>query len=479
MTPFNGTGPGFRTRAIHGGHVPRRHRGATAVPLYSTSSYAFGTSDDLAQAFEGRRPDDIYSRISNPTVRAFEQRLALLEGGVGSFATASGMAAVGALFATLTESGSRVIFAQSLFGGTLLYLREVAGRAGVSIDLVDMDSDKAFAAALAKDPKPRFVFFETLGNPRLDIPPIAERCAAAAAAGVPTVIDATLSSPALFDGKSAGAAIVMHSLTKYITGNGTTIGGAVTDLGTFDWSTHESNAIAQAGGRVDRRFAFLAALRRQGALNGGVAASPFSAFLACLGLETLDLRMAAHVENATTLAEFLATHPAVTKVRYPGHAQDPYHTRAGAYFRGGVGAVLCFDVGSRKAAFAVADALKLATRASNLGDAKTLVIHPASTIFHDCTEEERRFSGVTEGLLRVSVGIENKEDLINDFDRALAAAGGGRADAVGGPAAGALGNAAAADGGAGTRGERGGTPSERADTEAGHNNKRAATQPHS
>ncbi len=413
---------GFRTKAIHGGQVPRRHRGATSVPLYSTASYAFETTDDLAKAFAGRHPGDIYSRISNPTVRAFEQRLALLEGGVGSFATASGMAAVGTLFSTLTEAGSRVVFARSLFGGTLLYLREIAARAGVEIDLVDLDDDTAVAEALFREPRPRFLFFETLGNPRLDIPPIDKRCAEATDAGVPTVIDATLSSPALFDAKAAGASVVLHSVTKYITGNGTTIGGAVTDLGTFDWATHESRAIGQAVGSVDKRFAFLAALRRQGALNGGVAASPFVAFLACLGLETLDLRMAAHLENARALASFLSGHPAVTSLRYPGHPKDPYHQREREYFRGGVGAVLCFDVSSRKVAFAVSDALKLATRASNLGDAKTLVIHPESTIFHDCTDKEKRFSGVTEGLLRVSVGIENTEDLLHDFDQALEAA---------------------------------------------------------
>ena len=424
---------GFRTRAIHAGTRPSRHGGATSVPLYNSASFAFDSAEDLAMAFEGRHPGYIYSRISNPTVRAFEARIASLENGLASFAAASGMAAINTLFATLTEAGSRVVFARSLFGGTLLYLRDIAARVGVAVDLVDLEDAEAVEAALADSGRgrPRFLFTETLGNPRLDVADIPRIAEQARRAGVPLIVDATLSSPALFDGKSGGASVVMHSTTKYISGNGTVVGGVITDLATFDWSTHQSSAIARGLKEGGTRLAFALALRRQGGLNTGVVMSPFNAYLGLLGLETLDLRMRAHVRNAHALAGFLREHPGVDRVRYPGLQDDPYYDVALASYPGlqahgapaaripAVGALLTFDVGSRERAFAVANALKLATTATNLGDAKTLIIHAASTIFHDCSDEEKQFSGVTEGLLRVSVGIEDIDDLIADFDQAL------------------------------------------------------------
>ena len=413
----------MQTRAIHSGSNPSRNRGATSVPIYQSSSFAFSSAEDLAMAFEGRHPGYIYSRITNPTVQAFEQRVASMEGGIGSFAAASGMAAIQTLFYALTESGSRVIFARSLFGGTLLFLRDIAARAGVTVDFVDIDDLEALEAALAGGASvpPRFLFFETLGNPRLDIPPIHEAISLAADAGVPTIVDATLSSPALFDAKSAGAAAVLQSTTKYISGNGTVIGGAVTDLSNFDWKQHRSEAIAQSRNEVGNDLAFIATVRRQGGLNAGVVMSPFTAFLGLLGLESLPIRMRVHVENAQNLAAFLSTQASVNAVRYPGLESDPYFDRTQRYFRDGAGALLTFDVGSRERAFEIANHLNLVTRATNLGDAKTLIIHPASTIFHDCTDEEIKFSGVTEGLLRLSVGIEDVDDIKSDLEQALGA----------------------------------------------------------
>ena len=411
----------MQTRAIHAGSNPSRNRGATSIPIYQSSSFAFSSAEDLALAFEGRHPGYIYSRITNPTVQAFEQRVAALEGGVGSFAAASGMAAIQTLFYALSESGSRVIFARSLFGGTLLFLRDIAIRAGVTVDFVDIEDLNALSDSLAGGKKPRFVFFETLGNPRLDVPPIHEAISLATDAGVPTIVDATLSSPVLFDAKSAGAAAVLHSTTKYITGNGTVIGGAITDLGIFDWNQHSSEAIAQSRSEVGNDLAFIATLRRQGGLNAGVVMSPFSAFLGLLGLETLPIRMKVHVENTRNLASFLKEQSSVESVRYPGLQSDPYYDRSQRYFRNDAGALLTFDVGSREQAFKIADKLDLVTRATNLGDAKTLIIHPASTIFHDCTEDELKFSGVTEGLLRLSVGIEDLDDLKSDLEQALGA----------------------------------------------------------
>ena len=408
---------GFRTRSIHGGINAKRNRGATAIPLYYSSSFAFESAEDLAAAFEGRHPGYIYSRISNPTVQAFEQRVTALEGGTGSFATASGMAAIGALFSALTESGSGVVFSRSLFGGTILYLRDVATRAGVSVQFVDMDDRPALEAALSD--RPRFLFFETVGNPRLDIPPIDEAVALAAAHGVPTIIDATASSPALFCARDHGAAVVLHSTTKLITGSGTAIGGVITDLARFDWSTHDAVAIHREVPRVGRGFAFLAALRRQAGLGAGLSMSPFTAFLSALGLETLALRAEAQSRNALALAGFLHSHPKTGRVRFPGLPDDPYHERDRRFFRGASGTLVTFDLEDRAAAFAFMNRLRLALRATNLGDAKTLVIHPASTIFHDCSAEELAYSGVTEGLVRVSAGLEDIEDIVADFDQAL------------------------------------------------------------
>ena len=412
--------PGLRTRAIHGGIHPTRNRGATTIPLYNSSSFAFESAEDLAAAFEGRHPGYIYSRITNPTVQAFEQRIAALEGGVGSIATASGMAAIQALFYALAESGSEVLFSRSLFGGTVLFLRDVASRAGITVTFVDLEDTAELESAISR--RPRFLFFETVGNPGLDIPPIDSAVRIAAKGGVPTIIDATVSSPALFCAKEWGAAAVIHSTTKMITGSGTVIGGVVTDLGQFDWSRHESVAVRGESERFGNGLALIAALRRQAGLNAGLVMSPFNAFVSALGLETLALRAAAHGENALRLAEYLRGHSAVGAVRYPGLAGDPYHERERAFFNGSSGGLVTFSVQNRAVAFGVMNRLRLAMRATNLGDAKTLVIHPASTIFHDCTPVERARAGVTDGLIRISVGLENAEDIIADFDQALAGA---------------------------------------------------------
>lgn len=408
----------MQTLAIHAGIHPPRNRGATTIPLYNSSSFAFASAEDLANAFAGRHPGYIYSRITNPTVQAFEQRVAAIEGGPGSIATSSGMAAIQALFYALTEAGSEVLFSRSLFGGTVLFLRDIAARAGITVSFVDLDDSPALHAALAR--MPRFLFFETVGNPRLDIPPIESAIAAAASYGVPTVVDATVSSPAVFSAKTCGAAAVMHSTTKLITGSGTVIGGVVTDLGQFDWSTHASSAIRAERARVGNDLALVAALRRQAGLNAGLVMSPFNAFLSALGLETLPLRAAAHGANALALAEYLSAHPKASSVRYPGLADDPYNDRERAFFCGRSGQLVTFCLADRAEAFRFMNALELAIRATNLGDAKTLVIHPASTIFHDCSDEEREYAGVTEGMVRVSVGLETSDDIIEDFDRAFA-----------------------------------------------------------
>lgn len=411
---------GLRTRAIHGGAHPTRNRGATAIPLYNSSSFAFESAESLERAFEGRHPGYIYSRITNPTVQAFEQRMAAVEQGIGSIATASGMAAIQALFYALAESGSEVVFSRSLFGGTVLFLRDVARRAGVKVRFVDLEDEASLVRALER--RPRFLFFETVGNPKLDVPPMDRVVGQASRYGVPVVIDATISSPALFSAKRIGAAAVMHSATKLISGNGTVIAGVITDLGRFNWGEHASPAIAEERARVGNELALIAALRRQAGLNAGLVMSPFTAFITALGLETLELRAVAQAENARRLAEYLRSDDRVRAVRFPGLVDDPYHERAERYFPSGCGQLLTFELGERERAFRFLNRLELVLRATNLGDAKTLAIHPASTIFHDCSGEELEFSGVTDGLVRVSVGLENVEDIISDFDQALGGA---------------------------------------------------------
>lgn len=405
----------FSTKAVHAGYQAEATTGACSLPIYGTASYAYEGPDELSEAFVGRRFGHIYSRISNPTVSAFEVRMNALENGRGAVATSSGMSAIATAVLTLASQGDEIASSTSLFGGTLHLFNDVFSRCGIVTRYADPCDLDAFAAILNE--RTRLIFVESLGNPKLDVPDVAGLAALAAGRGIPLVIDSTLTPPCIFQPRDFGAAVSVHSATKYITGNGTAIGGVLVDLGTFDWTTSRSEHVAQFGKRAGR-LAFLAAVRKTIATNLGTAPSPFNAYLHCTGLETLPLRVKAHCSNAGKLAGFLARHPKVVEVNYPGLAASRHHDRARQQFDA-PGGLLTVRLGSKEGAFRLLRSLKLARNVANLGDVKTLVIHPASTIYSECSQEECSRAGVSDDLVRVSVGIEDSRDIIADFRQAL------------------------------------------------------------
>lgn len=408
---------GFETKAVHGGLDPSQHGGATSIPIYETSSFAYGRAQDLADVFEGKKYGHIYSRISNPTVTALEQRITALENGAGAIATASGMAAISTVLFALTRRDDEIISSSSLFGGTYLLFKRIFQKYGVKVTYVDLDKPERLKAVISE--RTKLVFLETIGNPKLDIPNIREIALIAVGENVPLIVDSTLTTPYLFDEKNAGASITIHSTTKYITGNGSTIGGVMVDLGNFDWSICKNSDISEFSREYGRDFAFLAVGRRHILQNTGSCPSPFSAYLQCLGLETLAVRMERHCSNAMRLAVFLNRHPKIIEVNYPGLESSPYHEIARSQFDNRYGALLTFRLGTKRKCFQLIDHLRLVKNLANLGDAKTLIIHPASTIYHECTDEEMAQAGVSEDMVRVSVGIETIDDIIDDFNQAL------------------------------------------------------------
>ncbi len=407
----------FETRAIHSGFEPAEHGGATSVPIYQTAAFAYETAQELAEVFEGRSYGHVYSRISNPTVAAFERRMAALEGGIGAVATASGMAAITTVLLALCGPGEEVVSSPGLFGGTLTLLNRLFRRYGVHTRYVDPLDLPALEAALSE--RTRLVFVESLGNPGLDVPDLGRIAALASRRRVPVVVDSTLTTPYLSPAREHGASLVVHSSTKYISGSGNSIGGVLVDTGLFDWSAVQNPELQVAAGRVGAEMAFLSLARRLVVQHTGSILSPFNAYLHCLGLETLALRMERHCSNALALAEFLQSHPGVEAVRYPGLKGDRGFEAATRQLGGRYGALLTARLGSRERCFRLIDRLRLASNLANLGDAKTLVIHPASTIYHDCTREEMVRAGVSDDLIRISVGIENPQDIIEDFRQAL------------------------------------------------------------
>lgn len=407
---------GFDTQAIHASQPLPSGGRPTAPPLYDSAAFAYDSAEELEQVFAGRRPGYVYSRISNPTVAEFEARLAALEDGRGAVAVASGMAAVTAALTALAKSGDSVIISKSLFGGTLLLATTILPRHGIVVRSVDMEDPDAVAAAI--DETTRAVFLESIGNPKLDVLPIREICAAATDRGVPTIVDNTLATPVLLRPKNHGAALVVHSTTKFINGSGTAVGGVVVDTGVFDWSRHLDADLAATVKRAGP-FGFLVHLRRRIVQNVGSFMAPIVAWTQLQGVATLGLRVARHCENAVALARFLESRREVVAVNYPGLESSPWHGRAERTLSGGFGGLLTFRLGSQAAAFEVLNRLSLVSQLANLGDAKTLAIHPYSTIYHECSDEERSAAGVTEDLVRVSVGIETGSDIITDFSQAL------------------------------------------------------------
>ncbi|HEX4721989.1 MAG TPA: O-acetylhomoserine aminocarboxypropyltransferase/cysteine synthase family protein [Pseudonocardiaceae bacterium] len=420
---------GFRTRALHAGGSPDPETGARAVPIYQTTSFVFEDADDAANLFALQKYGNIYSRIGNPTVAAFEERIASLEGGIGAVATASGQAAEFLTFAALAEAGEHIVSAAGLYGGTVTQLDGTLRRFGVSTTFVAGDSVDAYAATIT--PKTKLIYTEVVGNPSGTIADLAGLADLARANGIPLVVDATLATPYLCRPLEHGADIVLHSATKFLGGHGTTLGGVVVESGRFDWGNGRfprmTEVVPSYGGlRYWENFgeyAFCTRLRAEQLRDIGAVLSPHSAFLLLQGVETLPQRMAEHVQNAQRVARWLADDPRVSWVNYAGLAEHPHYERARRYLPLGPGAVFSFGVrGGRTAGRRFVESVELCSHLANIGDVRTLVIHPASTTHQQLSEEQLASGGVTSDLVRLSVGLEDVDDILWDLDQALAEA---------------------------------------------------------
>lgn len=420
----------FDTLALHGGQVPDPATGARAVPIYQTTSYVFENADHAASLFALATPGNIYTRMMNPTSDVFEKRVALLEGGVGALATASGQAAETLAVFNILRAGDELVAASTLYGGTHTLFSSTFPKFGVKVHFVDPGDPENFRRAITG--RTRALYGETIGNPLvnvLDIEPVAK---IAHEAGVPLIIDNTFATPYLCRPFDFGADIVVHSATKYIGGHGTSIGGILVDSGRFDWSNGRFPDLVDPdpsyhGVSYTKSFgpaAYIAKARVQMLRDLGPALSPFNAFLFLQGLETLSLRMERHSSNALRVAQFLSEHPKVTWVTYPGLPSHPTHALAKKYLRNGMaGGMMGFGVkGGLEAGRRFINNVRLISLLANVGDAKSLVIHPASTTHQQLTAEQQRAAGVTEDFIRLSVGIEDVEDILEDLDQALAKA---------------------------------------------------------
>jgi O-acetylhomoserine (thiol)-lyase len=406
----------FQTRAVHGGYIGGDQFWPGTMPIYETAAFACATAEEMADIFSGRKYGYIYSRTANPTVSAFEQKLNALDNGRGAVATASGMAAITTVLLTLTESGDEIAAAGGLFGGTILLFKDVFKKYGVNVRYAKSQDPADFEAVINE--RTRAIYVETIGNPKLDIPDLGALSKIGRKNNIPVIADATLSTPYLLDAKKFGVDIAVYSTTKYIMGSGTAIGGAFVDLGNFDWTKTKSTAVKTVSARL-RDIAFLGVARKQIAQNTGGCTAPFHAYLQNIGLETLSLRLERHSTNAQRLAEFLEKHPRVKRVSYPGLAGNEYHEIAKKQFNGLYSGLLTFNLDNRAECFKFIDSLKLVKKMTNFGDAKTLVIHPKSTIYADFSDEDAVLAGVTDDLIRVSVGLEGINDIIADFEQAL------------------------------------------------------------
>ncbi len=407
---------GFNTRAAHILGGDKTPHGATNAPLYLSSGFSADSADELAERFAGRRPGYIYSRISNPGVSAFEQQFASLEEGRGAIACSSGMAAISAVILTLCRTGDRVVAGSSLFGGTLMLFDSLLERMGVDVEYIDPSETQSFARAAEGA---ALCFVESIGNPKLDVVDVGALAEICSNEGTPLVVDSTLATPYAASGRALGAHLTVHSTTKFAAGTGNSVGGLVVDTGLFDWKKCRDPEVAESARRFGKELGFLALARRQVTRNTGNGMAPFDAFLQCTGLQTLGLRMERHCANAQALARFLERHELVESVNYPGLQSSPWYDIATRQFGTSCGALLTLRLGSSARALRFIDALDLAINTANLGDVRTMVIHPASTIYRDLSERSRAAAGVTDDLVRVSVGIEQVDDLIHDFDRAL------------------------------------------------------------
>jgi O-acetylhomoserine (thiol)-lyase len=419
------------TIALHGGQSPDPATNARAVPIYQTTSFVFDDTQHAADLFALKVPGNIYTRIMNPTWDVLEQRLAQLEGGIGALALASGQAAVTYAVLNLARAGDNIISVSQLYGGTYNFFAHTLPQFGVEVRWADADDPGAVARLV--DDKTRLVFGEVIGNPRINVLDVPAWAEAAHAQGLPLIVDNTVPTPLGCRVLELGADVAVHSLTKFIGGHGTSIGGAIVDAGSFDWTAHAERFPGLT--QPDPSYhgvvwtealgpaAYVGRARTVLLRNTGAAMSPFNAFLFLQGIETLPLRMERHNENAMKVARWLAEHEAVEYVYYPGLESDEYHEVAKRVLRGGFGALISFGVkGGREAGAAFIEALKLFSHLANIGDAKSLAIHNATTTHSQLNEEELAAAGVREDQIRLSIGLEHVDDLIADLDQALAAA---------------------------------------------------------
>lgn len=417
----------FETLQLHAGQVVDATTKSRAVPIYQTTSFVFEDTQEGAELFALQKAGNIYTRITNPTTSAFEERIAALEGGVGALATASGMAALTYTILGLAHAGDHVVAASTIYGGTFNLLKETLPRYGITTTFVDIDNLEEVEAAIKDNTK--LVLIETLGNPVINIPDIEKIAEIAHKHQIPLVADNTFATPYLINVFSHGVDIAVHSATKFIGGHGTTIGGVIVDSGKFDWavsgkfpqlveedpSYHNISYTRDVGAA-----AFIVAARVQLLRDMGAALSPFNSFLLLQGLETLSLRVERHVQNAEKIVDFLVNHPKVEKVNYPKLPDSPYHALAEKYLPKGVGSIFTFHVkGGEAEARKVIDSLEIFSNLANVADAKSLVVHPATTTHAQLSDSDLEAAGVTKNQIRLSIGLENVDDLIEDLRLAL------------------------------------------------------------
>jgi len=414
----------FSTDALHAGHDTSINGGTRAVPIYQSTAYVFNNSDHAANLFSLAEFGNIYTRINNPTNDILEQRLAALEGGIASVVTASGTAALNTALLVLLKAGDHIVSSNSLYGGTYNLFNVTLPRLGITTTFVDPSDPASFGKAVKENTK--VIFVESLGNPKLDVLDLRAISAEAKAAKIPFIVDNTVPTPALLNPIEHGANIVIHSLTKYINGNGTALGGAIIDAGTFDWANGKFPEFTEPSpgyhGLVYHdalgAAAFIAKVRIEGLRDHGACLSPFNAFQIIQGLETLELRMKKHSENALRLAQWLEDQEVVSWVNYPGLKSSKYRAEAEIYLPNGQSGIVTFGVkGGFESAKKIADETKIFSLLANIGDSKSLIIHPASTTHQQLDEKAQALTGVTKDLIRLSVGLENLEDLKSDLQQ--------------------------------------------------------------
>jgi len=417
----------FATNALHAGHDVKSNSGTRAIPIYQSTSYVFDNSDHAANLFNLSETGFIYTRINNPTNDILEQRLAALEGGIAAVVTASGTAAISTTLLTLLKSGDHIVASNSLYGGTYNLLNVTLPRLGITTTFVDPSNPESFQNAVKENT--RAFFIESLGNPKLDVLDIEAISKVSKSNKVPLIVDNTVATPALLNPINYGANIVIHSLTKYINGNGTALGGVIIDAGTFDWSNGKFPEFTEPSAGYHglvyhdalAEAAFIAKVRIEGLRDFGAALSPFNSFQIIQGLETLELRIKKHSENALELAQWLQIQQEVLWVNYPGLEESAYNSLAKKYLPLGQSGIVTFGAkGGYESAKIIADETKLFSLLANIGDSKSLIIHPASTTHQQLNEEQQESTGVSQDLIRLSVGLENIDDLKADLKEAFA-----------------------------------------------------------